>query len=294
MDSPEEKVVITKAFLDEFPESEKTAGAIDAVYYYQGTEMDDKAGALAYAEATRARIKDPSIARQVDRLLIGYYGEAGMVGKMIELVDRVAAAGALDFNDYWNVIAGGTVARDWPLVRDYCARARKLTDAAAIRAENPSRELSEEEVADAVNLRRGMLLVKDGWARANQGQIDPALADFAKADGLLPRYYFDLPEYELNVYWGKVLVMKGEYAAAIERLATQALIMRNEEALANLKAAYIGRHGGESGYEKYAQELHRGIARPLDDFEMPDYEGNRHRFSDLRGEVTLVTLWFPT
>jgi hypothetical protein len=139
-----------------------------------------------------------------------------------------------------------------------------------------------------------MLLVKDGWARAHQGEVDEALDDFAAADELIPRYYFDVPEYELNVYWGRTLGLKGDFAAAIERLATQGLILRNEDALAGLKVAYVGMHGSESGYEQYSEELHRRIARPIEDFEMPDYEGNRHKFSDLRGDVTLLTLWFPT
>ena len=70
--------------------------------------------------------------------------------------------------------------------------------------------------------------------------------------------------------------------------------MRNEEALAKLKEAYIGMHGSISGYEEFADGLHRRIAPRLDEFEMADYQGNRHRFSDLRGDVTLVTLWYPT
>ena len=294
MDSADERVAITKAFLDEYPESHHTASAIDVVYYYQATELDEKTGALTYAEAVRARINDPDIAREVDKLLIGYYGEAGMATKMVELADRVAVAGALDFNDHWNVIEGAAKAGDWKLVRDYCAHARKMTNAGAIRAGYPDYDLSEEELEEAVNHRAGMLLVKDGWARANQGQVDEALADFAEADHLISRYYFDLPEYELYVYWGRTLMMKGDFEAAIERLATQGLIMRNEEALAVLKEAYVGMHGSESGYEEYADELHRSIARPIDDFEMADYEGNRRRFSDLRNDVTLLTLWFPT
>ena len=294
MDSPAERVAITKAFLEEYPESEHTAGAIDVVYYYQGTELDDKTGALSYAEAARSRINDRDVAREIDKLLIGYYGEAGMAAEMVELADQVAAAGALDFDDHWNVIEGGAKAGDWKLVRDYCARARKMTNAAALRAEYPERELSQKEIEEAVNHRAGMLLVKDGWARANQGQVDEALADFAEADNLIPRYYFDVPEYELYVYWGRTLIMKGAFGAAIERLATQGLILRNEEALAGLKEAYVGAHGSDSGYEEYAEELHRRIAPPIDDFEMADYDGNRHWFSDLRGEVTLLTLWFPT
>jgi tetratricopeptide (TPR) repeat protein len=213
---------------------------------------------------------------------------------MVELADRVAEAGALDFDDHWNVIEGASMAGDWQLVRDYCARARKMTNAAALRTEYPDRDLSQEEVEDALEQRAGMLLAMEGWARAHQGELDAALADFAAADQLIPRYYFDVPEYELYIYWGRTLIMKGEFEAAIERLATQGLILRNEKALTGLREAYVGMHGGVSGYEEYEVQLHRSIARPIDDFEMADYEGIRRRFSDLRGDVTLLTLWYPT
>ena len=287
MDSPEERVTITKRFLDEFWESEHTANSVDAIFYYQGTEMDDKTGALEYVETIRAKITDPDVAIEVDRKLIGFYGEAGMAAKMKALANQLAVTGALDFWDHWNVIEGAVKARDWELIRDYCSKAGEM-------AEYPDREFSEQEIAKVVNERVGMLMVKDGWARANQGQVDEALAAYAEADKMIPRYYFDIPEYDLYVYWGYTLVKKGDFEAAIERFATNGLIMGNEEALAGLKEAYVGIHGSEAGFEAYSDELHRSVSRPIDDFEMADYEGNRHRFSDIRGDVTLLTLWFPT
>ncbi|NIO29829.1 MAG: hypothetical protein GTO29_14890 [Candidatus Latescibacteria bacterium] len=289
-----ERLAITKEFLDEFPESEHTANALAAVFYYQGEELGDMLGAITYAEEIRGAIDDPEIAKEVDKKLIGFYGESGATGKMITLADQLAAAGALDFDDHWNIIEGAVKAEEWKLVRDYCAKARGMTNAESYRADHPDNDLSEEEVAEAVNNRVGMLLVKDGWARANQGQIDTALADFAKADNLIPRYYFDIPEYDLNIYWAKTLLMRKKFEAAIERFAMSGLVMGEEEALTGLKEAYIGIHGSESGFEAYAAKLHLSIARTIDDFEMPDYEGNRHRFSDLRSDVTVLTLWFPT
>jgi len=139
-----------------------------------------------------------------------------------------------------------------------------------------------------------MLIVKNGWARANQGQLYDALADFAKADDMVRRSYFDVPEYDLDLYWAKTLMMTGNHEAAIERFAAEGLIMRNEEALAGLKEAYIGVHGDESGFDAYAATLHRSIAKTIEDFDLPDYKGDRHSFSDLRGDVTLLAFWFPT
>jgi hypothetical protein len=48
------------------------------------------------------------------------------------------------------------------------------------------------------------------------------------------------------------------------------------------------------GYDDWEAEHHRSIATTIDDFEMPDYQGKRQRFSEIRSDVTLVSLWFPT
>lgn len=294
MDSMDERLALTREFLAEFPESEHTARAVDAVFYYLAEQRGDTSGAIAYAETIRDRIDDPDIAQAVDRVMVGLYAKAGMAGKMAILADRLAEAGALDFDDHWNVVEGAVKAEDWRLVRDYCARAREMANAEGCKADEPNREFSEEELSDAVNNRVGMLLVKEAWARANQGDTGAALADFARADKLIPRYYFDIPEYGLNVHWARTLIMEGKFESAIERLATDGLVMRNESAMAALEAAYVGLHGDRSGFEAYTAELHHRVARTIDDFEMPDYAGVRRRFSDLRADVTLLAFWFPT
>jgi tetratricopeptide (TPR) repeat protein len=294
IDTMEERLAMTKAFLEEFPESQHTASAINAIFYYQGENLGDMTGAVSFAEEIRGGINDPEIAMAVDRELLGFYGKSSMTDKMLAIADRLAAIDALSFADYWNLIESTVSAEEWNRARVYCATARELANADAYRADNPDRDFSEGELADAINNRVGMLLVKDGWARANMGQLDEALADFARADRLVPRYYFGIPEYDLNLYWGKTLVMKGDHEAAIERLAIYGLVMRNEGALAGLKEAYLGMHGNERGFEEFASELHERVATPIDDFEMGDYVGKRHRFSDLRDDVTLLTLWFPT
>ncbi len=213
---------------------------------------------------------------------------------MTALAQKLAAADALSFDDHWNVIEGAVKVKEWKLVREYCASAKAQTTVEAYRADHPDTDYSEDMVQTAVNIRVGMLMVKDGWAQSNLGQLDRALADFAIANRLIPRYYFDIPENDLDIYWGKTLLEKKDYQAAIDMLDMSALIMGHEEAKAGLKKAYAGLKGSETGFEKYAADLHLKIAETIEDFEMPDYEGNRHRFADLRDEVTILTLWFPT
>jgi tetratricopeptide (TPR) repeat protein len=294
MDTPAERAAITKKFLTDYPSSRFTADEIDIVYWYQGTELADKAGALSFVANVRQKINDPAVAEAVDKLLIGYYGEADKVAKMTEVAQRLEAAGALDFDSHWKVITGAITASDWRLARSYCAKARPMATGDVLRTEYPDRQFSEAEITEAVDERVGMMLVGDGWARANLGEVDEALADFVEADKRIPRYYFDIPEYDLYVYWGNTLMMKGDFEAAIDRFAFNGLVMQNDAAMAGLKRAYAGQHGSEEGFNAYAKQLHRKIARTIHDFEMPNYAGDRFRFADIQEKVTLLSLWFPT
>jgi hypothetical protein len=133
-----------------------------------------------------------------------------------------------------------------------------------------------------------------GWSRANLGEVDRALADFESADKIVSRSYFGTGDHNLNLYWGQTLLMKGDHAAAAEKLAADALVMRDEKALTGLRRAYAAIHGGDAGFDEYAAELHRSIAKSVGDFELADYSGKRHRLSDLRKDVTLLAFWFPT
>ncbi len=293
-ESTEEKLAFTKKFLDEFPESDRTASALDAVYYYQAEDLGDVTGAVEYIDAVRGKIKDPEIARAADKELVYVYGESRMFPRMIEVADRLSADGVLDFSDHWNMIESATKAQDWELARRYCDKAGSLATAEAYRKEHADENLTDDDVDKGVKKRTGMLLVNGGWARANQGEVDQALADFAKADPLVGHSFFDTAEYNLNLYWGEALLMKGDHRAAAEKLAADALVMRDERALTDLKKAYVGVNGSEKGFDEYAARMHRKIAKDVGDFELADYHGNRHTLGDLRGRVTLLTFWFPT
>ncbi len=294
LESTDEKLAVTKTFLAEHPVSGATARAINAVVYYQGEDLGDMVGAIAYAEGVRGGISDPEVATAVDKVMIPWYGQAKMKEKMVSAAERLATAGDLEFEDHWNVIESAVKAEDWELAREYCGKARPMATAEAYKAEHPNGKLTENEIAEAAKNRAGMLLVMNGWARANQGEVDAALNDFVEADGMVTHSYFGTPAYDLNLRWAKALVMKGDHKGAIDRFATEALVMRSEEALAGLKDAYVALNKAETGFDAWAAELHRSVTKPMEDFELKDYEGAQHRFADLKGDVTLLTFWFPT
>lgn len=289
-----DRMALTKGYLAEYPETKHTARLLGHVFYYQGVASGDAPGAIAYAENIRHGIEGPEIAQDVDIKLVELYGEAGMTDKMLALAERLEADGALKFGDYWNIIEAGTKNDEWDVVHRYCGKAAPLTTVDTYRKEWSQYDFTDEEAERAAQNRKGMLAAKDGWAKANTGKTEEALVDFAKAEGTINRSYLDIPDYDLSLYWGRTLLLTGDYDGAIERFAPDALIMGNEEALEGLKKAYVGKNGGEGEFDEYIQQLHGKIARDVDDFELPDYDGESHRFSDLRGKVTLLTFWFPT
>jgi tetratricopeptide (TPR) repeat protein len=293
-ESMADRLAVTKDFLEKYPDSKYTARLITHVYYYQGDQLDDPAGAVAYAEQLRARVKTPEFITDFDKSLVEIYGEAGMIDKMIAVADRLEAASELDFGDYWNIVDAAAANDAWKLVRTYCAKARPLANAKAYRAEYPDREMTDQEIEKAGANRAAMLAGMDAWALANLGQIGEALAEFETAGQNINRSYVGVLDYDIGLHWGKTLMMKGDYHAAIERFAPQALIMGNDDALAGLTEAYEKKTGGEDGFDAYIERLHREIAPKVTEFELPLYDGKRVKYADIKGEVTLLAFWFPT
>jgi len=292
--SDEEKLAATVDFLESYPESEHTVGLVGDVLYFKGEKAGDMGGAIEFAEKTRAAVTVPTIAMDFDRHLISWYGMAGMRKRMLSVADRLERDGTIRFGDYFNVIESAVEMADWKLVRKYCSKAQPKANTATWRAEWPDFEATDERAEAAGLNRQGMLLVKDSWARANLGDVDGALAGFVRAEELLDSSYLGIPGFDLNSYWGKALVMNGDAEGAIEKFAPDALIVGDDDAVAALKQAYVTVNGSEDGYRAWSCRKRLKIAKQANDFELPDANGARHRFADLRGEVTLLNLWSST
>jgi tetratricopeptide (TPR) repeat protein len=293
-DEMSERLALTKEFLQQYPESKYTARLIGHVYYYQAEQLGDVPGAIEYAEDLRAKLTDPDIISDFDRRMVELYGEAGMLDRMSTLAGRLEEEGEMKFGDYWNVIEIATNNEKWKMVREYCGKAKPLTTADAYRSDYPQYDFTDEEVRKAADNRSGMVAGKDAWALANLGRADEAMAGFETAGKTLNRSYIGVLDYDIGLYWAKTLLMEGDYDGAIDRFAPEALIMGDEDALAGLKKAYVGKNGGEDGFAAFAGKLHAAVAPRVKEFELPDYQGERNEYGDIKGEVTLLAFWFPT
>ena len=292
--STEDALAASLKFLDEYPESKYTEGFVLDVVYYKGEKLGDRKGAVALAEKARGRVNDPEIALKLDKRMLVFYGEAGMKDKMLELAGRMDSAGHIDFGDNWNIIEAAVEMEDWALVRQYCDKTQGMADAATFRSDWPDYECTDEEAEQAGRNRKGMLLTMDSWAMANQGEIDEALNGFSNAKEVVKVSYLNIPAYNLDLYYARTLAMKGDYQGAIDVFAAKALVMGDEDAAAGMKAAYSKLHGSDDGYAAYSKKLHKDVAVKIDGFELPDYDGKRHAFASLRGEVTFIAFWSPT
>ena len=293
-DEMADRLALTKKFLEQYPESKYTARLIGHVYYYQGERLEDPAGAIAYAEDLRAKLTNPDFIADFDKQMVELYGEAGMLDKMTKLAGELEAAGEMKFGDYWNIIQIATDHEDWAMVRTYCKKAWPMADAKSYRADYPDYDFTDEEVQKAGDNRTGMIAGKEAWALANMGMVDEALSHFEMTEMKLSRSFVGVPDYDIGLHYANTLSMKGDYDRAIEKFAPEALIMRNEEALAGLEKAYAGKNGSADGFDAFAAKLHTEIAPKVVDFELPDYEGKRNKYADIKGEVTMLAFWFPT
>lgn len=292
--SDEEKLAATIGFLEQYPDSDPALSLVGDVLYFRGEKARDMEGAIDFAERIRSKVKDPERALKFDRRLIAWYGGAEMKARMLSLADRLEQEGSIRFGDYVKVIDSALAMEEWALAREYCSKAQSKANASTWRAEWPDTEATDEEAENAGLNRQGILLVKDSWARANLGEAEEALAGFERAGDIVYASYLGAPAENLAFYWGKARMMQGDAEGAMEKFALDALIGGDDDARAELKLAYAAANGSEDGYDAWASSERLRIAKVADDFELPDLNGVRHQFADLRGEVTLLNFWSPT
>jgi hypothetical protein len=293
-DDMADRLALTKQFLTDYPDTKYTARLVMHVFYYQAERLGDTTGAVAYAEELRGKVKTPELATAYEKSLGEIYGEAGMLNEMIAIADQLEVTGDLNFNDYWGIVQIAMENERWKMVRKYCAKARPMANAKSYRADYPERDFTDEEVQQAGAKRAAMISGRDAWALANLGQVDEALVGFAEAGKSIGRSYVGVLDEDIGLHWAKTLLQASLFEDAIEQFAPEALIMQNEDALAGLKKAYSIKNGGEDGFDAFAQKLHFKIAPTVKDFELPDYDGKRVKYADVRGDVTLLAFWFPT
>jgi hypothetical protein len=287
------KLEMLRAFLNEYPESKYTVEMADRIFYLQGIEQNDMKGTITFTREIRKKISDPQISTDLDVKLGQMYSKAGRVDDFTEVGTRLAESDLLSFGQHIDLSEAALQVKDWDVVKASSEKAQRFTTPEAYRADYPGNVISDELAKTRSQNRLGMIYTCRGWAKANTGQVDEALLDFESADGLLMKNIVGLPDYPLNIYWGKTLMMRGENRQAFERLAVDGLIGGNDDARQALKESYIAFNGGETGFDDYALSFKRKKAKTLEDFTLPGFSEGEYSLADLKGDITLISFWNP-
>jgi hypothetical protein len=199
----------------------------------------------------------------------------------------------LSFGKHIDLMEAAIRVEVWDVVKTSAEKARRFASPEAYRADYPGNVISDELAEKRGRNRLGMIHTYRGWAKANTGQVDEAFLDYESADGLLMKNVVGIPDYPLNVYWGKTLMMQGKHREAFERFAVDGLIGGNDEAYEALEESYIAFKGDAEGFDDHASSVKRKKAVTIEDFTLPGFSEGEHRLADLKGKVTLISFWNP-
>jgi tetratricopeptide (TPR) repeat protein len=289
----QERLSLCQEFLKKYPDTNYTPSIVAAAKA-QFAAMDRPAEFVPMIKGLLDRIEDPERQQRIRLVLAEAYGDAGATKELAALAGKIVSGDQVTFNTYLPLIRSMVEARMWKGVLKYAGKAETFANAEAYAKEFPDRNYSQEQLQESARNRQGMLLTYAGWAKANTGQADEALADFQKAEPLVNKHYLGYSADELDLYWGKTLLQQGQAAAALERLASKAIFGNDESALDAYKAAYVKKNGSEDGFAAFMDKQRPAIARTLDNLAFETYDNQKIELGDFKGKVVLLAFWFPT
>jgi len=294
VEAPAAKTALCENFLTQFPESGYSADLAGAVAYYRGEAMDDPTGAVTFLDGLLAKVEDPETRFGIQMALFPLAHEIGQPKDLGAIVSELQAQRDLTFSE--NIDVGEMAAgfKLWSLAETHAAAASELATAEAFRFEYPDNDLTDDEMAAKAENRSVMAAANRGWALAHLDRGAEALEVFEAAAPLSQSNYLGIPSTELYSFWGRTALDQGDAEKALELLGPTAVLGDNDDAFDAYHKAYMAVHEDESGFEDYLWSARQDLARIVDDFELPGYQGTLKRLSDSKGKVVFLAFWFPT
>jgi tetratricopeptide (TPR) repeat protein len=290
-----EQVALVESFVAEHA-GHRAAGyyAVDLISYY-GRDLGQPARAYELVEPLLSRIPDPEARLYLASELAPVAADAGRPLDLAPFIAALEAQGPLSFDSLDMIMAAACKVGDWSLAATHSEAAEARSTPEAWRAENPNRELSDEEVATRVQRRRVAALSYRAWALYNQGQTAEALALFEQAERDRVNDYLGLSNAPLDRFWASALLKEGDAAAALERISREAVFGDRKQAIPVFRQAWAAINGSEGGLDEQLRQARQRLAPTIDDFTLSDYDGQQHSLADLRqGKVLMLAFWFPT
>lgn len=290
----EDKVAISKDYLAKYPASEHAVDMAWSLADDLGGELGQPGEVAALIGAAAAKAEEPGLRFELGALAARQAIEAGQSPDVTRLAAELEAQRPLTYSEHADVTGLAVDTEQWPLVLQHGEAALGLATPAAFRADYPDREFDDDYVARAAARRATEVLPAIALAQFESGAVDEAEATFARADAETGRGFVGTPPNDLDLYWGRMELERGNPEAALARLAPEAVMGGNEEAMAPFKAAYLALGRDEAAFDEYLWQQRQELARPALDFALPGYDGTSHSLSDFNGQVVMLTFWFPT
>lgn len=294
-ETTEAKLALAEDYLVRFPDTKHSGSMAGAIAYYRGHELADPAGAWNVLSAALDRIEDPEQRFEVSMEALGLADSVEIPLDVAEVANALGSVRPLTFSEHEQVSETAIELEEWTVADEHSLAASLMATPEQYREDYPDREFTDDEVATRVQYRTASSLANNAWAVFNLGDTSLAMERFAEADAAASLSYLGVPNTPLYRYWGRAALAQGEVDRAIELLGAETIFGEEGSASAPfLREAYVAKHGSEDGFDEFLWSTRNDLARPADDFELLDYDGNPHRLSEANGRVTLLAFWFPT
>jgi len=295
-ETAEDKTALAEGYLANYPDTDHSGSMAGAIVYYRGHEMEDPEGAYDVVSQALEKIEDPEQRFEVSMELLSLSDSVDVPLDVAQVANALGAIRPLTYNEHQWVVETATDMEQWLVAEEHAGAAVELATPENYRADYPDREYTDDELAERAQRRKALSLAYDGWALYNMGETETAFTRFAEADAAGSVSYVGVPNTPLYKYWGRAALGEGEIDQAIKLLGAETVFGEDGSSSESyLREAFVAKNGSEKGFEEFLVATRNELAKPVDDFELLDYEGNPVRLSNLAdGNVVLLAFWFPT
>jgi len=290
-EDPEVKVGLARGFLERYPDSDHTGDFLGSAVYHFTESLDRPDEAYELVETTLSEVEDADTRLDTQMQLAVLHSKTDRLEELSALADSMAEEHDFQFTDHLRLMELATEAGAWNLLIEQAEDGMAFATPEAFKEQWP--DYSDDYAARAGRRRNAYCKAYQGWAEANLGQYEAALASFSSGVDDTSYSLLGVDETPLHLYWGKTLLLQGEPDAAMDKLKAEALF-GTKDAKETFAEAWTAAHGSDEGLEERIWALRQEYAKPLPQFALPNYEGETFESTEFIGDVMLVAAWNPT
>jgi hypothetical protein len=293
-DDPREKAELAENYLAQFPATDHSGRIAATIAHYRGEQLQEPRQVFDSLQPALEHIEDPEARFEVSMALFPSSHEVNQPLDLAGIADDLAAHRSLGYDDHQMIAEAAEKQGLWSLTERHADAALAFATEDVFRADYEGRDFTDEQVTKYARQRRVTSLAYQGWALCNLGRDEEGFSRFEEAAPFNEDSYVGAPATPLNVFWGKALAQRGEYAQAAEFLLPDAVFGDAKNALPAIREVHAALNGDDGNFDDYLWSARQDMARDVDDFTLPDYGGTPHALSGFDGEVVLLAFWFPT